>query len=91
MPPAQADPAAVEGLNQGLAIGLASINSNLTGMFQSVSNTFTSQPAPVASSGTWSSGSGGSWSSSSSSSGGGWSGGGSSSGGSSGGGGGGFG
>jgi uncharacterized membrane protein YgcG len=85
-------PGGIEGINQGLAIGLASINSNLTGMFQSVSNTFTSQPAPVASSGgTWSSGSGGSWSSSSSSSGGGWSGGGSSSGGSSGGGGGGFG
>ncbi len=78
-------PNTVEGINQGLAVGLASVNSNLTGMFQSVSNTFTSQPAPVVSSG-----SGGSWSSSSSS-GGGWSGGGSSSGGSSGGGGGGFG
>ena len=77
-------PNTVEGINQGLAVGLASINSNLTGMFQSVSNTFTSQPAPVVSS------SGGSWSSRGSS-GGGWSGGGSSSGGSSGGGGGGFG
>ena len=74
----------IEGLNTGLAIGLASINTNMTGMFQSVSNTFTSQPAPVVSS------SGGSWSSSGSS-GGGWSGGGGGGGGSSGGGGGGFG
>jgi uncharacterized membrane protein YgcG len=84
-------PNTVESINQGLAIGLSSINANLTGMFQSVSNTFTSQPAPVVSSGTWTKGSGGSWSSSRSSGGGGWSGGGSSSGGSSGGGGGGFG
>lgn len=77
-------PRNIEGLNTGLAVGLAGINQNLTGMFSSVANTLSSQPAPVVSS---SSGSSGSWSGG----GGGWSGGGSSGGGSSGGGGGGFG
>ena len=76
----------IGGLNQGLTLGMAGISDGLTGMFNSVSRTFTSQPQPVASS------SGGSWGSSSSfGGGGGFSGGGGGGGGSSGGGGGGFG
>ncbi len=80
-------PTTIEGLNTGMAVGLAGINQNLTGMFSSVANTLSSQPAPVVSTSS-SSGSSGSWGGGSS---GGWSGGGSSGGGSSGGGGGGFG
>ena len=76
-------PTNIEGLNTGLAVGLAGINQNLTGMFSSVANTLSSQPAPTPSS----SSSSGSWSGG----GGSWSGGGGGGGGSSGGGGGGFG
>lgn len=55
----------LEGINKGLAGGLAAMNTNLTGMFQSVANTFTSQPAPVVRSGStssWGGGGGGGWS-----------------------------
>lgn len=76
-------PTTIEGLNTGLAVGLAGINQNLTGMFSSVANTLSSQPAPPPSSRSTSSWGGGSS--------GGWSGGGGGGGGSSGGGGGGFG
>ena len=54
----------LEGINKGMVVGLAAINTNLTGMFQSVTNTLTSQPAAVVSRSTssWGGGSSGGWS-----------------------------